>query len=527
MILVGLYLLLLILTFCGYIVGLYFAIVYAGIPLLLLSVPVGVSAGLLWGAGRVLEQWPATHRPPQLWTPDSEVAHGAVDTPMTYGVLRTDHAWAVYFIRQFRYDVSRCWLRLWSDVRSALELAREATNTQLLVVAGAFPITLPLLIMAAAAVGGMFATAVVMTVVACAGWILYWTVGMTAMVTLRSVDSLWRIVFGTEASCPTKYHVTPLPVFRCPGPHTDREQADNLDLHADIRPGRLGVLARVCGCGERLPTTVIRASRILDPYCRTCSAPLPDRAGLARDVRIGVFGATSAGKTHLLASGLVRLYRHAQDGKASLSILDRRSRRQFDELSEIVDQGRSTISTEAVLPTAISLQVRRRWQSAHLHFFDAAGVALADEEQNARHSYLDRSRTLIFVIDPFSLSRVRDRAPKDLVDRAAVARDDPETAYRATTGRLQRYGVSTAKQNLAIVVSKADLLAEVESLPRPHDSGSVERWLSANGMESLVTGAKTDFKQVRFFLSSAVDVDAGQPDAAFRWLLRTQKVVVE
>ena len=97
-----------------------------------------------------------------------------------------------------------------------------------------------------------------------------------------------------EASCPHCYHVMPWPAYRCPACSK---------LHRDLRPGQLGLFARRCDCGTLLPTMVLRAAWRLPAVCQKCAKPLRAGSGALRDIRILIFGDTSAGKTRFLYAG--------------------------------------------------------------------------------------------------------------------------------------------------------------------------------------------------------------------------------
>ena len=245
---------------------------------------------------------------------------------------------------------------------------------------------------------------------------------------------------------------------------------------------------------------------------------------MARNVQIGVFGATSAGKTHLISAGVVALYRLAQRDGCRVTFDDPADEETLTKFVELVEQGHSTTQTQPGIPAAFTMQVDQPLFPALISVYDAAGTALDDPELNRQFRYLDHTHTLIFVLDPFSVPGVRDQVAPEMLERANAATDDPEGSYQATAGRLRLSGVETKKQRLAFVVSKADLLAETAVWA---DAGpdSLEEWLKDQGLTNLVVGAKRDFL-TSFFLCSAVDLDHGHPDAPFRWLLQSEGVAI-
>ncbi len=354
-----------------------------------------------------------------------------------------------------------------------------------------------------------------------------WAVGLACVFALRGLDRLWQAAAGASASCPACYAVSALPAYRCAGPHLPYERVTGDDLHRDLRPGRLGVLWRRCACGRRLPTTLLRASHRLDPRCPVCGAALHPGAGVATDVRIPVFGATSSGKTHLIVSSVVYLLDSA--GAGTVTLVDDHSRRKADEFRAYVAEGRAVPKTDAAAPpAAVTVRIGSARGPALVHLFDAAGEALADPAQNAAFAYLDHARTLLFVLDPFSVPTIRDQMAAryaGVFGEANPAQSDPEQSYHATVGRLRLSGVRTGAKRLAFVVTKHDLLARLP-LADALGTGSpeVREWLVRQGLDNLVLCAERDFGDVRFFAASSKDRSPSGSVAPVRWLLDTQHV---
>jgi hypothetical protein len=319
------------------------------------------------------------------------------------------------------------------------------------------------------------------------------------------------------------------PAYQCPGPHSAADHAVGLGLHRDLRPGRLGVLWRRCGCRRLLPTTVLRAAISLQAKCPLCGTDLPKGSAVQTDVRIPVFGAPSAGKTHLIMATLVTLLR-APAQRTRLDVTDDYSKQVVDGYQEVFDSGGSAPKTDASQqPVAVTFRVRNGRRRAMVHVFDAAGEALADRAQNERFGYLDRARSFAFVLDPFSIPGLRDQfavSRADLFAQANPATDDPEDSYLATVSRLRDYGVDTGRQKLAFVVSKQDLLGQLLAEQAPGtDQDSLRGWLLNQQLDNLVTLAERDFGAVRYFLVSAQHRQrAGTVTEPFRWLLTGERV---
>lgn len=504
-------------------------LVFVTTPAALVAVAGGALGGLAVTLVRtfaVLAGRPGT----ELRTP-VDVSAGKLPGRVPVRQIRRDRAWPQYFAAQVKLDVDRATERSWRSVTALWSWsARSVQRLPTRVAMALWPVLLPgavfLVTYAAGTVVGIAAVLVLVAAVAAVGW----SVGVLAVLLLRGLDRTWQRLARADGSCPQCHEVRRLPAYRCAGPHPPEERRDRWDLHRDVRPGRLGVFWRRCGCGTRLPTTVLRASRSMQPCCPRCAEPLHRGAAVDTDVRIPVFGAASAGKTHLIMAGLVTLRRSADPKRLRITVADDASERLYRGYAELVDADGAAPKTDpAQPPVALTLRLHAGLRRAMVHVFDAAGEALADPDQHARFAYLDYARTLVFVIDPFSVPEIRSGygGPfAELFRLANAAADDPELSYQATVGRLRGHGVRTARKRLAFVVSKQDVLAELPLAEQPGGrSDEVRRWLVARGMDNLVTSAERDFKEVRYFRASAkLHKDWSSAVEPFRWLLAGERL---
>lgn len=508
-------------------------LVYVTTPASLVALCVGVFSGLvvaLVATTRVLTgRYPAT----RILTP----AGPAAGRPTRRN--HPDPAWPHYFTAQVRLD-------LWAVCRLTHQLVRPVCvgAVRPFLPAGRRKLLLawPLLLVAveglaglvAGAVAGLLLVALVLGVMTAVAWLF----GLPVSLALRATDRAWQRIFRAGGSCPRCYEVTALPAYRCPGEHSTDQRRRGEDLHRDLRPGRYGVLWRRCACGTRLPTTVLRASWSLQAHCPSCTAPLHPGAAVATDIRIPVFGASSAGKTQLLMATLVALVGPdpaeppgSPGAGRSVTLADAHSRRRYDEYLRLVRDDLAAPKTDvAQQPVAVTVTVPTRRNGALVHLFDAAGEALVDEKTNSGYSYLDYARTLLFVLDPFSVPGIRERAGAEfasVVAEANPAQHDPEDSYQSTVTRLRRYGVATDRQRLAFVVTKYDLIRRLPvGAELATDPAAVRDWLLAQGLDNLVVAAERDFAEVRFFLVSSKDLAETGALEPVRWLLSTERVAV-
>ena len=105
---------------------------------------------------------------------------------------------------------------------------------------------------------------------------------------LRTVDSALLQARGIRIICPTCGKRVPYPSYACRECRT---------LHRDVRPGRYGVIRRVCACGNyRMPTLLLLGSHRMDAFCSNegCERPLGGGTGTRPESVIPFSGDRSA-----------------------------------------------------------------------------------------------------------------------------------------------------------------------------------------------------------------------------------------
>lgn len=426
-----------------------------------------------------------------------------------------DTAWPGYVVAQWRLDLERMWRNGQGSLNKMLQGLNGFTGDLELPFLWA-----PLLIFLyggwfAAVVGALLGAAVVVLLGALVigpAWV--GTVTTTGLV--RSVDFLVRRWRKAEGSCHACHWVTMLPAYPC---------RNCQQLHRDLRPGWLGVWWHKCGCGARLPTTVLRATKRLGAKCPRCGESLRRGAGALTDIRLPVFGPMSAGKTRLVYAALVAMRDRLAAAGGTLAFEDPGSRKAFDEATEIIESGASTQKTEqGPLPRPITAHVTNGKRQAMLHLFDAAGEYFVDREDNTKLEFLDTAQGLVFVVDPFSVPWVADQltgARNSRLVAAHPAKENPERVYHVTVRRLAEYGVTTAGRHLAIAVVKSDLLIDLPFAAELR-AGNAREWLNQAGLDNLVLSAERDFSEVRYFTVASVaekSVEALSPANPFLWLM--------
>jgi hypothetical protein len=455
---------------------------------------------------------------PNLITPSAYLAERVAARPAGTGQFEPDIAWPLYPLRQVRADLTR----IAADCRARYKRLwkwpfKPIIFFLLLPISLTALVCLPIVGLTIMLIFGLFALV---------SWALAAAVALgfaVAVILLRGAEAGWHRVMRTEASCPHPgcYQVTARPAYKCPGCSA---------LHRDIRPGRLGLFTRRCMCGALLPTMVLRAAWRLQAVCQRCEKPLRSGSAAVRDVRVPIFGDTSAGKTRFLYAALDSLIDTTSRAKIPFGFPDEDSENDATLALDIIRSGQDTAKTSTTLPTALTCRLGRGRRGTLVHLFDAAGEHFRGAEMHDSLAFLDHGHGLVYVLDPFSVGSVRDLMTGHnavVIRLAHVAAGDPESAYTEVVTRLRDSGVDAAGQRLAIVVSKTDLLC-AGGLKPPVGSDAIADWLTEIGVHNLVLSARREFAEVRYF--TVASLAAGQArrgseaGAPLRWLLSSRGV---
>lgn len=344
---------------------------------------------------------------------------------------------------------------------------------------------------------------------------------LMAVGVVRLVDGVYATTRRTEASCPSCYGVMDRPAYKCTG--CDK-------VHRDIRPGRRGSFFRTCTCGTRLPTGVLRAAWVMEAMCQYCGAAVHRGAAVLQDVRIPVFGEPHAGKTRLIFAGFHDLMALARSQGVDISFPDDRSRERADSGLAQIAQDQRTVKTDWQLDPALTCQIGTGTKGALLHVFDAAGERFRGAGGHDDLRYLDDGHTLLFVVDPFAVPRIREQIAlqprSDLIDEhLPTDQRNPEDAYAEVVTRVRDNGTATKKQRLAVVVTKADVLAQV-GVTAPMQDADIKDWLYEGGLHNVILAAAREFREVRYFVVASIVATRGTDDypasAPFLWALDTR-----
>lgn len=481
------------------------------------SVALGLLVGILIGIvipPRVLSA--RLSMTTQIASPD-DVVNGLVLGKAPRGASRHfgwDRAWPVYNPYQATRDATAVHGKMRRVVTDAFSwlFGRPLTIVRLIVLLPAF----------VAFAVGVLVSAIIWTLVMGLIGVAIYLLQEIAVVSNRAFDWLTRKRRRATLRCAKCYRVTTLPSYQCPN-------SSCTWIHRDVRPGPLGIINRRCGCGTRMPATVGRAAKRLVTVCPYCSEVVPQGSGTRRVLPIPVIGSVGAGKTQFLSSGVVELESRATSMSGSLAPISPIAEQFLATAAAVISSGSNVTKTPWVdYPEGVPFVLRLPKKELELQLMDAAGENFVDWERSQGLGYIDTADVLIFILDPLTLPRVHEQMRlSNTVGIVPIAQGDPEDSYASVVDRLRAEDVKLRSKNLAIVVTKMDVVVGIAGVAPvdPDDGKSIRSWLRDNGADGFVRRIDQDFKKVAYFavdsFSNRDGRDALHPVKVLDWALTT------
>jgi hypothetical protein len=341
-------------------------------------------------------------------------------------------------------------------------------------------------------------------------------------VLLRAAEVTRRFIGNIVLCCPLCGKlVSPCPVYLCP---------NCSKRHQDTRPGPYGITIRTCSCGKRFGTSLLMGAGSLLAECPHCRRLLPSHFGRDPVIVIPFFGAKNVGKTQLMYTFVEALETLTASYGGELEFADGDSADRLTEIgAELAAEGRPPITLPEA-PRAYTLRFKRGLSQRLIFIFDAAGELHYAPERLDELNYLDKARTMIFVVDPLAAEGIWTQIPKryrESLLRMRASRHEIRTSYGQTREHLRQLGNRRKRTQLAFVISKSDILARTEvRTPDPHDQDAMRTWVAdRSGLElgNLVRESEQSFTNVRFFQTNAAYDPDEPPDVSVqrlaRWLM--------
>jgi hypothetical protein len=508
-----------------WLVACWLALIYVAVPLTLVAVAAGLSVGTVLAAVGYLRVYVGVEDERVLIEPATTLRRRS-SAPYRYW----DKSWPGYLTGQLERDIvaALAWPRY--QVRTLWRKAGEWARPHRVGLAVALPAVPPPVGFLAAMMGAVYAAWLAFGAASEAVALVPRLARWAAIAALRAGDASVRWRHGAAATCPGCRRVTRLPGYLC-------GSRDCKAIHRDLRPGRLGVWCRRCHCHARLPSTAVRAASALTPVCPACENVLHERAGVASDARIALSGDRATGKTQLLRSAMAKMTDSVARPAAWAPADEDSATRLYDARKLMAQRPRrGPAPTEE--PVLLTLRDGTSPRKRYVHLIDVGGQQFMTAVRDPALEYLGTTRRHMLVLDPTTIPSVRDRidlaalTPRHTDDEGSrVAGTETSSAvaelpYRILVAQLNRFGARTRRCSLAVVITKADLLAKQALAPEPDPARTLSHrlraWLCAVDLRNLVETAEQDFGKVRYFLVGA-GMESTDPVAPFTWLLNRHR----
>ena len=378
------------------------------------------------------------------------------------------------------------------------------------------------------------------------------TLAIIPVFLLTAITWMYTRIYGIFYRCPNCHEAMPIPLFICPACGVK---------HSRLWPSVYGITSHTCnnngaGCETKLPTLELLGRRDLMRVCPRCDHPLNVGIGMATNLHIPIIGGRSAGKTNYIVEATdAFINAYGEPRHIAVTFSDKSHESTFEARRALMARGQELDATRDIVPQAYNLLIRTpRRRVPHIaYMYDAAGEAYANSTNSGQQGYFTYVHGIIFMIDPFSLPKVRRERGAEIEQVKMSLRPstlDAETAYaNMVTSFEASVGLKPGvlfPHPIAIVISKVDALNLESEIGAPAARALMERdpripleedalsilarqFLLDNGLDNFVRQVELQFRNVKYFSCSALGRLPNASDASaftpvrvlepFIWLL--------
>ncbi|KAA2261295.1 hypothetical protein F0L68_17740 [Solihabitans fulvus] len=471
---------------------------------------------------------------------DAPIAHLRMEPP-TEGEGERDPVYRSYYAGPVLLDhwrtVDQSVRRMWSTVvvgdgEKAYGTDRPSLVSRAWSVPGRYGSTywkllvfLPALAAVAGLVGGVVGAIALM---AATSVVFVTLLGCLVLSTLATVGVAWSMelcvlfVRGITIECPQCNVRATRPVYRCP---------ECQATHRRLMPGLAGVLRHTCRCRNILPTLLAFGKAKLPAQCAECHTQLPIKGLTAPTFHVPVIAGPAAGKSVYMHTAVTRLMVRGAENGEGFEFADERAKAAFDRniTLGVSDDPTKITKTTTARPRAYNVYVGREGSLGRrlLYLYDPAGETAESVDRLAEAHFLQFTKGIVFVIDPFSLRAVRSLIDRAVLRQVNASNTDAKPVLerfveslreRLSTGRSPRLNIA-----VAVVLTKADALLDSSDVDHPYAglpaatnsalraerNAAVRTWLSkVGGRSDLVSSLDNHFASVSYFVVSYQDAKA-------------------
>ena len=352
-------------------------------------------------------------------------------------------------------------------------------------------------------------------------WIIY---NMIA-IEMNLTENLFLKFHGLFILCKSCNHKIPLPIYKCPGCGAE---------HQHLMPStRYGAFYRICSqCGEFIPTSRFFGRNDLPALCRNCHQPLEQEDVVP--YTIAIVGGSSVGKSSIQMDITYILLHDILPGlNWNYTLMGEDKDRASSLINDYYLKGIPPRSTPDQQVKALCIDVKaQKWAyPKRLFLFDPPGESFQNTKKLSSHNYYKYLRSIIFVIDPFSIDSVLHEFP-ELPDSVTASTKSPEDWLDSWFISMNTdHGGVDKKTICAVLINKTDVpgFTETTGLKTGATHEECDAFFDKYSCQNLKGLFEEHFEKYRFFAVSAFG--ANRPDHSFspegiseviNWLLENQ-----
>lgn len=312
-----------------------------------------------------------------------------------------------------------------------------------------------------------------------------------------SLDRAYFVIRKFSAACPYCHTKTMVPSYVC----------DNCKvIHKKLYPNEYGFFYHKCQCGTRLPSVFFLGRKKLKAKCSNCNNLLSEEFIEARKIFIPIIGGASVGKTNFMFSivrNLIEKDEYRKGFQANFS--DNNTKAKYEKTIKDIKNNFLPQKTATYLPKAFNIVLTQAKKTTWtFYLYDAAGEAFRDMDRLNIQKYTEYSSGIVFIIDPFSLKKVRNKYKKKLNTVAASQDSIDDILSRLLSSLEHTVGLKKMekyKKPFAIIFNKTD---ELDNEIINNDAKKGAEQLKEWGEERFLQKIALRFENVKFFKISAM-----------------------
>ena len=335
-----------------------------------------------------------------------------------------------------------------------------------------------------------------------------------ALIPLMSIiDKSMRI----GQHCPSCYGTFKELKYECPNCGT---------IHDTLAPGTNGLFIARCGCGSKIPVSLLSGRSRLQAYCPKCETPLA--AANARQLTVQLIGGNTSGKTAYLAA-VQHLYTRDPQADSSSTKVIAKPESVFETLEEVYTSGFTTPSSATEATTYNFVHSVKNDYKYNLAICDTPDELILGGSFDRNPINFGYTDGIIFIIDPLAIPQVRESCIAS-GDTGAVYNYSSDDAASLIVEFIYQYSniVGRASKKMidipvAVVINKADIKvikreigypkikARFSSNPEKYNSDLqiarneiCREFLLSKGLTNALNNLESVFSKVQYFPASSM-----------------------